>query len=243
LVRADLLGAQATFQSGEGKYKPVGMAIQNKNFNHSRCRQFGENRGIFTQIQLFLRILAAMDDFKIWFYLILGAIYLISRLRKKNGSSTPSETYRPETPASEYDNQPADKPKPLTFDELLREITQAKEPQQPTYQPTSIPKTDYVDYDDDLKEEGEDLENTGYEEYRRPEVPSRVYEEAKAAAFYRPSLEETLKIQDTVVNFSKFKVFEEDKKRNLLEEYTTDLRDPEGLKKAVVLSEILNRRF
>ena len=184
-----------------------------------------------------------MDDFKIWFYLILGAIYLISRLRKKPASSTPSETYRPEAPASDYDNQPADKPKALTFDELLREITQAKEPQQPTYQPTSSPKTEYVDYDDDLKDEAEDLEGTGYEEYSPKEVPSKAYEEAKMAAFYRPSLEETMKIQDTVVNFSKFSVFEEEKKRNLLEEYTTGLRDPEGLKKAVVLSEILNRRF
>jgi len=201
---------------------------------------------IFYLISPFLRIIAAMDDFKIWFYLILGAIYLIARLRKKSGSSTPADTpeaYRPEKPVSEYDNRPADRPKALTFDELLREITQAKEPEQPTYAPKSLPKSDYVDYDDDLKDEAEDLEDSNYETDRQQEVPNRAYEEAKAAAFYRPSLEETMKIQDTVVNFSKFKGFEEEKKRNLLEEYTTDLRDPEGLKKAVVLSEILNRRF
>jgi hypothetical protein len=186
-----------------------------------------------------------MDNPKIWFYLILGAIYLITRLRKKKPEAPPSsERQFPEASTPEY-NAPSqgDKSRPLTFDELLREITQAKEPQQPTYQPTSIPKSDYVDYDDDLKEEAEDLEDTDYEEYSRKEVPNKAYEEAKAAAFYRPSLEETMKIQDTVVNFSKFKVFEEEKKRNLLEEYTTNLRDTEGLKRAVVLSEILNRRF
>jgi hypothetical protein len=190
-----------------------------------------------------------MGDYKIWFYLILGAIYLISRLRKKPESSVPSETQRPETPASGYDDRPFDKPKPLTFDDLLREITQGKEPEpQPVpYKPAPLPKSEYVDYDDDLKDEEEDLEDTGYEDYKQRElpreVPNKAYEDAKAAAFYRPSLEETMKIQDTVVNFSKFSVFQEERKRNLLEEYTKDLRDPEGLKRAVVLSEILNRRF
>lgn len=187
-----------------------------------------------------------MGDYKIWFYLILGAIYIISRLRKKPGSSSPSETERPETPASGYDNRPVDKPKPLSFDELLREITQSKEPELPvptTYRPAPAPKPAYVDYDDDLEEEAQDMEGSSYEDYSRKEEPNNAYEEAKTAAFYRPSLEETMKIEDTVVNFSKFSVFEAEKKRNLLEEYTTDLRDPEGLKRAVVLSEILNRRF
>jgi hypothetical protein len=185
-----------------------------------------------------------MDDFKVWFYLILGAIYLISRLlRKKPDTALPSETRRPETSVPDFEvPRRDDKPKALTFDELLREITQTKE-QQPSYKPAPVPKTDYVDYDDDLKDEEQDLEEVNYEEYYRKEKPAKAYEEAKTAAFYRPSLEETMKIEDTVVNFSKFRVFEEEKKRNLLEEYTTDLRDPEGLKRAVVLSEILNRRF
>jgi len=31
--------------------------------------------------------------------------------------------------------------------------------------------------------------------------------------------------------------------RNLLEDYVRNFQDPEGLKKAVVMSEILNRKF
>lgn len=205
------------------------------------------NRGTwakFYQNSGFLTTFVAMDDFKVWFYLILGAIYLISRLlRKKPDTPSPSETPRAETSVPDFEvPQRDDKPKALTFDELLREITQSKD-QAPAYQPASAPKTDYVDYDDDLKDEEQNLEEVNYEEYYRKEKPSKAYEEAKTAAFYRPSLEETMKIGDTVVNFSKFRVFEEEEKRNLLEEYTADLRDPEGLKKAVVLSEILNRRF
>jgi hypothetical protein len=45
------------------------------------------------------------------------------------------------------------------------------------------------------------------------------------------------------MTFGKFKEFEQEKKRNLLEEYITDFKDPEGFKKAVVMSEILKRKF
>jgi hypothetical protein len=178
-----------------------------------------------------------MDNIKIWIYVIIGVIYLLSRLRKKQPEPPQGEDTRPSRnfePTQSY--QP--KTKPLTFDELLKEITQEK---QPVSQPTSRqPK--YVDYDDNLGEEEQDLEDLDTD-YRKKSNVFQTYEQAKSEAFNRPSLEETMKIEDTVVKFSKFKVFEEEKRRDLLEEYTRDLRDPEGFKKAVVLSEILNRRF
>ena len=70
-----------------------------------------------------------------------------------------------------------------------------------------------------------------------------IYEDAKRLAFERPSLEETMKVTDTNVKFGKFKEFEAEEQRDLLAEYSKQFRDPEGLKKAVVLSEILNRKF
>lgn len=187
-----------------------------------------------------------MDDFKIWIYIIIGAIYVLSRLRKRPDNaepethSPPPQAYEPsETRSSTSRRQP-------TFEELLREITEANKPEpKPVYQQ---PKSEYVpervqpayvDYDDDLKDEEQDLEDVNYD-YKKE---SKVYEDAKNLAFNRPSLEETMKVEDTIVKFSKFKVFEEQKGRNLLEEYTRDLQDPEGFKKALVLSEILNRRF
>jgi hypothetical protein len=143
-------------------------------------------------------------------------------------------------PSREYDEPKSHQPRPkqLTFEELLQEITGEKqrEPQPVSSQP------DYVDYDDDLKEEEQDLEEIK-PDYRTKSNVYQDYEQAKSDAFNRPSLEETMKVEDTVVKFSKFKVFEEEKGRNLLDEYTRDLQDPEGFKKAVVLSEILNIRF
>ncbi len=70
-----------------------------------------------------------------------------------------------------------------------------------------------------------------------------MYEQAKKQAFNRPSLEETMKVEDTVVSFGRFKAFEQEKKRDLLGEYLAELRDPEGFKKAVVMNEILQRKF
>ena len=197
-------------------------------------------REILPDFRFFLTF-AIMDDFKIWFYVILGAVYLLSRLRKKQNADAPEEGHT-SRPSSEADTRPSSGPKQLTFDELLREITQGKEPV-PEPKPAVLPRPAYVNYDDDLKEEEQDLEDVNYD-YRKsdPEV-FQTYEEAKRQAFNRPSLEETMKVEDTIVNFSKFKMFEDEQKRNLLQEYTRDLQDPEGLKKAVVLSEILNRRF
>ncbi len=189
-----------------------------------------------------------MDDFKIWIYIIIGAIYVLSRLRKRPDQSPPETRHDTPPVRDTNESRPSSQQKQLTFEELLREITEGKQAEEkPVYQPKPAyvapraqPK--YVDYDDDLKDEAEDLEDVDYD-YGKQNKLYEPYEDAKKQAFNRPSLEETMKVEDTVVNFSKFKVFEEQKGRDLLEEYTRDLRDPEGFKKALVLSEILNRRF
>lgn len=189
-----------------------------------------------------------MDDFKIWIYVIIGAIYVLSRLRKRPDQPEQDSGHGAPPRRDESESRTSPPQRQLTFEELLREITEGKQEEaKPVYQPKPAyvapkPQPVYVDYDDDLKDEAEDLEDVNYD-YRKQNKTYETYEEAKRQAFNRPSLEETMKIEDTVVKFSKFKVFEEQKGRNLLEEYTRDLQDPEGFKKALVLSEILNRRF
>lgn len=186
-----------------------------------------------------------MDNIKIWVYLIIGGVYVVSWFLKKSREAAKNQPTKPTTRRDRdfQDTEPySERPKQLTFEELLQEITQGKQPApRPVVQPQTR-QTEYVDYDDDLKDEEEDLEDVSTD-YRRKNNVYEVYEKAKSDAFNRPSLEETMKVEDTVVKFSKFKVFEEEKGRNLLEEYTRDLQDPEGFKKALVLSEILNRRF
>lgn len=185
-------------------------------------------------------------DLQFWIYVIVAIIYLVSRAMKK-GQTPPADLPDPrqERKARQDGKPPVEKPKQLTFEELLREITEAKQQQQkPAYQPVETKREEVVNYDDLIGEEEDDLETVDAEEdYRKKDRIYADYEEAKRQAFLRPSLEETLSIRDTNVEFGKFKVFEETQRRNLLEEYTREFQDPEGFKKAVVMSEILKRKF
>jgi hypothetical protein len=177
-------------------------------------------------------------DIQFWIWLIVIVITLIARANKKKPQSFNPEQMEP--PASE------DKTKPITFEDLLREIQAAKAPQS---RPASIPvaskkeapkQYDFEDYDDELEEESKSLENApSYAEDKIYET----YENAKKSAFARASLEETLKVEDTEVKFGQFKEFSKSKSQSQAAEYAKELRNPKSFKKALILSEILNRRF
>jgi hypothetical protein len=184
---------------------------------------------------------------KILVYAVIAIVYFVFQYltRKKESTQNEIPDHKPQ-PRSTPQHQSSGKPKQLTFEELLKEITEAKQPEKPVFQPSApvyqSPKQDFVDYDDNIGEEEQDLEDVDYD-YRKKDKLYDVYEDAKRQAFVKPSLEETMNVRDTVVKFGKFKAFEQKQQRNLLEEYTRDFKDPEGLKKAVVMSEILNRKF
>ncbi len=172
-----------------------------------------------------------MDD--ILYYLLIGIGYaLYSWLTRKRQPQPDAETMPPEA----HENRPT---RQVTFEELLREITQAKEGKMS--QSKEVDQEAVVDYDEELTDEIQTLEEVT--PLKESIQFDEAYESAKQQAFERPSLEETIKLKDTRVAFSRFAVFDQSKSKNLLDEYTADLHDPEGLKKAVVLSEILNRKY
>jgi hypothetical protein len=187
-----------------------------------------------------------MRDFQFWLYVLIAAIYVLTRFFKKPAQQPKDiPDFDPAKPVKKFD-APTVKPgvppsKTLTFEELLKEITASKTPPKPQ------PKTEYVDYDDEIaeeipqKDEIQDLEDVEYD-YKRDKVAVE-YEQAKRSAFMRPSLEETLNIKDTDTRFEKFKAFETATQSNLVDRYLTDFYDPEGLRKAIVMSEILQRKF
>jgi hypothetical protein len=187
-----------------------------------------------------------MKDFQVWFYVILGIIYVVTRFMKKQEQPpTDQAPKRPEKSVQRYEepaSKPAPGPKTLTFEELLREITESKTVESKPVAVPPVPKATYVDYDDNLPEEEEDLEDEEYDNRKRDQVYN-VYEEAKRQAFERPSLEETMKAGEAVGTFDKFKAFQEKPQRNLLQEYLGNFNDAEELKKAIVMSEVLNRKF
>jgi len=187
-----------------------------------------------------------MDNLQFWLYVIIGIIYLITQVRKKAKEQAPP----PQRPVQRQETTPQFRPetqsqqptqKPISFEDLLREITEAKAPPQsvPQYEPYKQPE--YVDYDDDVVDEEEAYEPV-VTDYRKTDPIYKKYEDAKAYDYTSNSLEDTLKLENVDMRFGRFNEFESQKNRNLLEEYTKDLRDPDGFKKAVILSEILNAK-
>ena len=177
-----------------------------------------------------------MDEVKIIIWIVIGLVYLFSR-RKKKQSQQPSG---PVESDREYDTPT---PKPVSFEELLREIQGMKKPAPPP-QPAPVPtyeKKDWEPYPYELEEQKQ-LEDANYD-YKKHDKIYEVYDNATKQAFNRPSLEETMKLQDTIVRFDPFKEYENDRKVSLVEEYVKELKDPKGFKKAFIMSEILKRRF
>lgn len=166
-----------------------------------------------------------MDEVKIIFYVVVGIIYLIVKARGKQ-----------QKPVETRQEEPSRPEKSITFEELLREIERAKNPAQ------SIPVPARPVVAEEEKRTPEPLERTDYS-YRDEDQIYETYERAKQEAFARPSMEETLKLENTVVKFGQFKNYAQEEQPSLAAKYARDLRNPEDFRKAFVLSEILNRRF
>lgn len=185
-------------------------------------------------------------DVQFWIYVVIGVIYFLSRVLKKPEQG-PAETNAPERqeranprPGQRQARQPeAETPKPLTFEELLREITEGKQSPKPAPEPVVVPR--YEEYEKDRGDEARSLEEISYDESDRVSR-WKPYEEVPVQT-ERRSLEETLKLEDTVVDYGKFAAFEQRTKKKLLEDYIKIMRNPETLKQAVVMSEILKRKF
>jgi hypothetical protein len=178
-------------------------------------------------------------DIQFWVWLIVIVITLIARANKKKPQSHDQEQH-------EIPSGPGNETKPVTFEDLLREIQAAKTPkpkQVPVAQPVKkeVPKQyDFVDYEDDLEDESKSLEKAS--PYQSDKI-YETYENAKKAAFSRASLEETMNVEDTKVTFGQFKEFNKQESQSLASEYVTELRNPKNFKRALILSEILNKRF
>ena len=182
-------------------------------------------------------------DAQVWIYIIIGVIYFLSRLLKKP-EQAPGEA--PEMQPGEKriprpGGQPVtEQPRPLTFEELLREITEGKQTQQRQPEREVVPQ--YERYEKDPGDEARSLEEVDFNEADRA-VKWKPYEEVPARLADRRSLEETMRLEDTIVDFRKFDVFENKNQNRLLDDYIRLMRNPVSLKQAVVLSEILKTKF
>ena len=168
-----------------------------------------------------------MEDLKIWVYVIIGAIYLISRAMKKKEP----ENQKPRSPLETEDEVGPARKAPASFEDLLREFSQE---QQETPRRT-VQEADVVD---DPK--------PAVEETIRLEGEKRHFADEESRAIYERSIQEAEGAHISYERDEHFKMkgLEKEESHN---EFASDLKkmlqSPTDAKKAVVLSEILNRRY
>lgn len=188
-----------------------------------------------------------MEDFKWLFYIVVAIIYFIVKSKNKKTSEQTSDS-------KTFDqNQPTtSKSKPVTFEDLLKEIQQGKAPNQPKPQPKAVIQpiaqapqsrpTKYEDYDDNIEKDEKGLEDVAYD-YRDQDKIYETYEKAKKEAFGRASLEETMKVEDTVMQYGKFKEFTKEAVPTLASTIAKDFKDKRNIRRAFILTEVLNRKY
>lgn len=172
-----------------------------------------------------------MDDIQVWIYILFGIIYFLVRaFKKKEPQSPPS---RPRTSQS----QPEPERKPVTFEELLREFTEGREEERaPRKEPVKEVSTQKIE------QRKEEKRNSEFEEGRTrafaDEESRRVYEEsiARAEGAMRSSIENEFS--------SKIRRNEDqEEERGVASEIKDMLNNPADARKAMILSEILNRKY
>ncbi len=205
-----------------------------------------------------------MENFQFWLYIIIAVIYVISKALQKSNRQKQEQARRPPRNPEHDAGEPSESPPPMSFEELLREITEGKKPKaQPAPPPPKVstvppferPKPAFVDYDDELEEEEKSLEKVDYDRERQ-ETTRQVYERAQREASLKSSLgtlqsdikgrKSSLETLESSLRSSispRFEPFRVTGKENLIAEYVKELRTPSGMKKAVVLSEILKTKF
>lgn len=180
-------------------------------------------------------------EIKVIIWIILGLIYLFARRKKTPVASRPAQ------PSQDRDeNESTEGGRPQTFEELLREIEGVKrpEPEPATFDlpPAQREKEkELTTYDYDAPAGKKQLEDTYYD-YRDHDKIYEVYEEAKKQAFYRPSLEETVRLTDTIVRFEP-KKYNVEQRQNKATEFLNELKNPKSFRKAFLLSEVLKPKF
>lgn len=135
---------------------------------------------------------------------------------------------------------PGTQPKPISFEDLLREIEKSKFPRQEA-------PSKRQPYDEEIEEEYAPMEEVGSEAEKPTwQYKPEVNEEPVSAETYQTnniSLEETMQRGTVDTRDSKFKEYETVEENLFAKNIANDFKDSEQLKKAFIMGEILNRKW
>ena len=164
-----------------------------------------------------------MDNIENWIYLILGAIYFLSKLRKKN---------KPPTPELE-DKESTTSKKVKTFEELLGELTGF----------SKVERTEDEDVKVLMDEKSPDGEVPNFvsDKTTIPNPASKDEKIVQDAKLTFPNVPPLAKDE----NFKEYSIKDSQVKPQQItaSEIKNELKSTKGVKKALIFSEILKRKY
>lgn len=160
-------------------------------------------------------------DIELILYIVFVVIALLIRVLKGKKENAPP-------PPQQSSNNSGERPqKTLTFEELLREFTgdEAQREQRPqeTY-------ADHDEYEDE-------------EEYVDDDEVKETYERSVRQAKELKTLDEQVDLKKPITTAHHFKGYEQEEENTLASDILETLKDADGAKKAIILSEIINRKY
>ncbi len=179
-----------------------------------------------------------MDNPEILFYIVFGLIYFLTRKKKKKKIIPP----RPKNVSSPSQQNKEEAP-PSSFEELLKELTgqgrrRAEEkPKEPE------PREDFAIEEEETPEiypkEPEPREVFAIEEEEAPETHS------KEVDWTKDHMKETLtsSFDDEETSSKRFEAYKIKEEQSVAANIKKLLSDPDDIKNAVILSEVLKRRY
>jgi len=169
-----------------------------------------------------------MDDIQLVLYIIFVIIAILARAFKSNKNKQ-----APPPPPSNREESPNRK-KPMSFEDLLKEFEESSSSGQKKVKQEPEPVSTYESYEYESEIPDDD------------EVRS-VYEDSLKRAKEFKTIDELVDLEDDrhIGNFKHFGGYSEEEVEGHEEsnEYLQLLQDAEGAKKAIILSEIINRKY
>lgn len=176
-----------------------------------------------------------MDDIQFWLYLLFAIIYFISRGLKKKDAPKPSERPRASQPHQES------RPKQVSFEELLKEFTEGR-----------VPDEEQVSEKEERLNEGIEHQESEKRRELKPafdEGTTRNFSDDESKRVYQESIK---RAEGATLDFGRDEDFKsrlksrfekEEESTSVASDIREMLSNPEDAKKAVVLSEILTRKY
>lgn len=177
-----------------------------------------------------------MDNIQTWVYVIFAVIYFLSRALKKKKPQEQADN----RPTSALDTEEPTTSKPTSFEDLLEEITGMREIKE-DIKPSSPKNKEIIEKPIEVAKKPEPKFEEGRTRRFSDDESRKIYERSIARA---ESSSEGKDDDDYARLKSKLKskTLEEDS-NELAQDIKEMLQDPESAQKAVILGEILNRKY